>query len=590
MSEEAETKADDADEADAGEKKPGLVSRIQSRLHISLAAIVTLIIGVCLIVLASVAWLLYSLDPSRLAWGDYMTVGRSVTVALLWFAVCGLTYWTVRLWMNDVPVGDPALRDGWDAGLKLFSRHGDRLADIPCFMVFGCDSRHHQERWMGEEGHATTPPSAEAKRSIDWHLGEDRILLFCSDVGVFADHGRVTLKSHNQRTALGLAGHSQSAIGPGPPSQRVAFQAAPDDSHQADEKQRDDSEDGDTKGGPTDDSDASPNGPATETADSPTTAATMTLPSKAKPALATTTESDPIKTLDRADALVRSAQTLENLVLEETSIGLPVETNDSSLRTTKAQRTLSQLCHRLRAERFPHAAINGSLFLVESLLLQSDQNLARSTGRAIRRDLDLVRNELGVSAPITIVINDSECSDDFDELSRRLQPLHGTNSPVLGRRFSAEQVPNSEAMHTLAAESLETVEHTVHQALAMPDVLKQSDNHALIRMMIRVRRWKETLETMLVESCAARDGESAVAAPIVSGLFVASPPKPGSSSGRWIDSVLDHMVQQQNHLTWTEQEQQASARNRLLISVLAVASSVMIFGLIVQIWLGFFAS
>ena len=105
------------------EPTPSLKDRLKSRLNVSLAAMVAALVGIGLLVFAAAAWLVYSIDPTRIAWGDYMTLQRGVWLLALWALSCVVTYVTVRIWMADIPLGDARVRAGWRSLADLLPRH-----------------------------------------------------------------------------------------------------------------------------------------------------------------------------------------------------------------------------------------------------------------------------------------------------------------------------------------------------------------------------------------------------------------------------------------------------------------------------------
>ena len=168
------------------EPKPTIMQRIKSWFDLSLAAMAAIVVGIVLLSIAAIAWLIYSVDPNRIAWGDYLTIPRAAGLFALWTLSCITTYFGVRVWMNDVPTGDRRIREGWNAGMLLLSKHGVKLSDLPCFVVLGCATRHEQDLLVGAEGFSTPHQSSSSAPAIDWHLSKDRILIFCRDIGVFA--------------------------------------------------------------------------------------------------------------------------------------------------------------------------------------------------------------------------------------------------------------------------------------------------------------------------------------------------------------------------------------------------------------------
>lgn len=567
---------------------PSLKDRLKSRLNVSLAAMVAALVGIGLLILAAAAWLVYSIDPTRIAWGDYMTLQRGVWLLVLWALSCVVTYVTVRIWMADVPLGNARVRAGWKTGMQLLSQHGVGLNQIPCFLVLGCETRHQQEAWLGSEGAPVAQSTSEGAPAIDWHLSKDRLLIFCRDIGVYGTLLRSGTSDEHSEQPKSIPDHVAEA--PASPS------ASPSDANTSEESVADNDES--SRADSTDDA------PATEPQAEPLAAgATPSAVAVAQPPTQAaktqpTSVTHAMQSLERADRLVQDAQSIQPMAQPTRSIPDSL----SSVRTTQSQQELSDLCARLRAERFPHAPINGTLVMVDSRMIaeggSSPGESGRKIGRAIRRDLDQVQSELGIASPVTMMIAEKDHPDDYKELQRRLRMVEQQSSVALGKPFVSEEIPTGEAMNQLANDTIREIENRVKQVFQVPRSLTQPQNHRLVRVLIQCRRWRSSLRSLMVESCAANpvdmssshsESMSEVNAPIVSGLFVASPgqrsAKSNGAKGHFFESVVAHMIDQQNHLAWTSEERQAWRRHQRFAASLMVITGLLIALFLIQLWI-----
>lgn len=563
---------------------PSLKDRLKSRLNVSLAAMVAALVGVGLLVLAAAAWLVYSIDPTRIAWGDYMTLQRGVWLLVLWALSCVVTYVTVRIWMADMPLGDARVRAGWKSGIQLLSQHSVGLNQIPCFLVLGCETRHQQEAWLGSEGAPVSQSTSEGSPAIDWHLSKDRLLIFCRDIGVYGTLLRSGTSDEHTEQPKSIPDHVAEAS------------ALASDANTSEEpvSDNDESSPADSPG------DEAANESAAEplaTGGTPSAVAVAQTQTQTAKAQATSV-THAMQSLERADRLVQDAQSIRPMAQPTRAIPDSL----SSVLTTQSQQELSDLCARLRAERFPHAPINGTLVMVDSRMIaesgSSPGESGRKIGRAIRRDLDQMQSELGIASPVTMMIAENDHPDDYKELQRRLRMVEQQSSVALGKPFVSEEIPTDEAMNQLANDTIREIENRVKQVFQVPRSLTQPQNHRLVRVLIQCRRWRSSLRNLMVESCAANPvdmssshsgGVSEVNAPIVSGLFVASPgdrsSKSNGSKGYFFESVVAHMIDQQNHLTWTSEERQAWRRHQRFATSLMVVTGILIALFLTQLWM-----
>lgn len=622
--------------------KPSLLQKVHSRLNFSLAAVVSTVVALLLLALAAIAWMIYATDPTRVAWGDYFTIGRAAGLLGLWLATVAITYLTVRVWMNDVSLGHQNVSEGWKAGEKLLARHAVRLTDLPCFVVLGCPTRHQQEKWFGAGGVSTPHPTTGQDPALDWHLDQDRILIFCRDMGVYGGMLRSTDGGQSESNASQRSVFSnQASLATKEDTQAEAkvVEVGPQESIVAEgivgptDGETDAQADGETEGGESGVSSGDHEQSlhheqydASNTVSMSDTPSTITKASPKPPASLTSTASatdsrvgteatavvSAMATLDHASALIRDAQKSQEAMIQEARMPEPL----SSVSTTDHQQALSKFCTRLRAARFPHAPINGILVLVDSQFLSGrsgyGQNASRHSasytaksytataseaaesgrfiGRAIRSDIEQMQLELGVAAPVTTLVSESTQPDDYIELCRRLRQVEQEKQVAMGQPFASEQIPTVEAMNGLADDAISQVENRIQRVFQLPRSLTQPQNYRLVRMLIRCRSWRTGLRSLMVESSATghRDGAVSVGASsepgIVSGLYVASPTNSPLATG-YVRSVIQRMIAQQNHLSWTREERVSWTRYRRVLASLVTTTVLLSIGMAIQLWL-----
>ncbi len=114
-------------------QKPSLVDRIRGSLRISLAAWLAIGVGVSLIAITVFSWIIFLAEPQRVAWGDYLQWPQLAVLFLLWLSTCAATYWTVRLWTEDVPIREFDLEEAWQAGIEPFAAVDNPFEIYRCF-------------------------------------------------------------------------------------------------------------------------------------------------------------------------------------------------------------------------------------------------------------------------------------------------------------------------------------------------------------------------------------------------------------------------------------------------------------------------
>ncbi len=582
------------------------LQRLQSMLRLSIAAWSTVAVGCLLLVVTMAAWVSYSFDPSRLAWGNYMTWRQGLLLTMLWTISCLLTYWSVRLWMRQPPIGDAALRMSWNQGKTWLASHSAGLTNAPVFIVLGCWSRHLQTQVFVSGQHAPQPEDA-SDVPIDWVFTDEGVMLVCRDMGVY---NRLLKKTRDEQLSLvgrqaqtdlnaalntasgesltdqplssGLDAPAESADeSAGPVVASNAADAESENAADAGELDSGESTGGESAGGESNAPNYSPGSGGGAAQATPAMASVQTLAPRSDKQLARqfdSSEPTPFQTLDRVESLVAAASADVSFTLPakiyRDAARLHVELD--SVEKAATQGRMSNFCTLLKAARFPLSPINGTLVLVDPDTL-GDEAQARSLGRAIRSDLDQLQAELGVSSPTTTLVVTSRDSEDFTELARRLntkqQPQRG-----LGQSFDVQQIPTAESLCQLVDGAVAATGRKIEDVLGDPQSLTQPNNHRLVRLAIRCRSWRRKLQWLMVESCAT--GQTATNDPtIVSGLYVAGT---GTEPLRkaWLQAVMRQLSAEQNHLVWTLAERGQQQRQRRILNFLMVLNALLVITLL----------
>jgi len=122
------------------------------RLRLSAAAKAAVLVALSLLVTTLVAWWMYAADSSRVAWSDYMTLERGLTIALLFCATVASTYFVARLWFEQIPASETAFEKAWRAGEQALARHGINLQETPLFIVLGVADRNTMDNILESSG------------------------------------------------------------------------------------------------------------------------------------------------------------------------------------------------------------------------------------------------------------------------------------------------------------------------------------------------------------------------------------------------------------------------------------------------------
>ncbi len=537
-----------------------ITDRILRRLHFGLPMLAAMAVGCVLLGVVLFAAVLYSLDPSRVAWGSYLSLGRALVMLGLWGIAIVLTYWTTRFWMMQPAFVEKKIEANWSQGLNWLARQGVNLKSAPCFIVLGCSTRQFQEQVFQQGEHA--PLNANAPDSlIDWHVREDAVYIMLRNVGMYAAVA-AKIKASTNQLSRGLpmlpAGMAATRIerceaslhGPWKNAERPVGL----------EENEVDGEIESLSEAPT--RHLQKTGLQEENASAAnSTRAVLTLAEESEQSTAVESHTS-FQTLDRLATLVSevtesfSAQAHSTVMVEEVNETLFVD----SIETNQSQCYLAETLKLLGVHRYPYSPINGILVVVDPQNLEGDL-MARSVGRAIRQDLELIQQNAGVTCPTTVLVSDSKHAKDYSEYCRRVgsktksvdgvpdAAAYSSTIPMLGREYNREEIPCQQSMLALVDQAIATVTNRVEDVLSDASALTQPENHRLIRLSIRCRKLLRPLQWLMVESCATLPADTDPM--ILSGLFFSARGAGGLQSGLSA-AAINHMYRLQHQLIWND--------------------------------------
>ena len=130
--------SDQTNSEEQKKKRPGLFLRIVTfPVRISFAARIAWLLFVFLVLLVTIAWLVFLLGPSHVPWRHSMTWSRILAVIGLTLIVPIIVYRALRLWLDGESSPFSDIDYAWKAGLVALEEHGLRIDSMPVFLVLG---------------------------------------------------------------------------------------------------------------------------------------------------------------------------------------------------------------------------------------------------------------------------------------------------------------------------------------------------------------------------------------------------------------------------------------------------------------------
>lgn len=588
---------------------PPLWKRLADRYKLSLPMVAAIAVGVLLLLIAAVAVVRFALDPHRVAWRTYFHLDHLIALALLWGIACLTTYWSLRLWMREVPLPKGSLAADWHFAEQWLASHAIHIKQRPIFLVFGCWSKHLQSELIPENHHAPSPDN-----TVSSPLGvcytDSAVYLFVRHIGsygAFLNESR-TSKANEQRdtpspvpltASSNVPANSPGTDEPAPISESLQSVLEEDDTNAAEPPTLDlpstsleDVNDEVTELTESS-SDTWPqtnlnSHRANAASSTSSTLSKTTSPSNSTEAINT------FKTLDRVDALVEQAQDVSADVLQTAILSpqrQPTEatTSINSVALAEAQAQLRILAKLLVDARHPQAPINGALVLASYEQLSSPSTV-QLAGKAIREDVELVQAELGLEFPVTTLLVDADSAEDYRQLARTLDHSianteAGKRQEVfpLGSETDCRELPTTVALQSLLNRSLNQLRTTTETLLCENPPVEDENLYRIFKPLLRWQCKRSEIRSLLVEAYGHdRPADGSAPAPLVAGLFFAGDIA-CSVQKRFVRGVTKHLLRQQHFLQWTSAARRQQERLQRIQMGLTVAATLLFAVLIMQL-------
>ena len=343
-----------------------------------------------LLLLTGVVWLLAWRNPLWVPWQIYLTPARGGLLLGLAVLACTSEYFLFRIWFDESPLPDRDLRQGWTASINHFQTSEIDITERPCFLLL--DPAGIAEKWFDSAGVRVRSHDAVINSPVQWFEAEESLFLVVRGLGGLGPLVSELSSLRRRATQLRREAHQPASVDSRTESrarQQVAVTQSLDDGW-------------DVVGEA-----ASPNDGVSELQNEPSDNSSF----------------DGIDVDDVRDAL------LDDLP-DEVANDRPSDSSNadvdhariSSIEVSRQTGRLAEVCRRLASVRRPVVPANGVCVLVPEPVLASIHGSGKRLGHALKHDLALLQDELGVAAPVSLLLTDVEDDAGFTELIRRGGP------------------------------------------------------------------------------------------------------------------------------------------------------------------------
>jgi hypothetical protein len=480
-----------------------------------------------------------------------------IVLFLLVIAIPIIVYYLVKAWMIKEQSRYPDIDRVWEAGLAECARHGFAVSDVPIFIVLGGRDQRQSANIMqaSQQALTVTMPSQE----------DADIALFANSQALFLFVNGCSCLSRLSTAPVGplASGASGAAVvGPamagGQPSGTI-----------------DASMFGQTPFGGTP-ADRAPASAAmgqtlTEGAFAPAPQPGAQQPAAYQPAAAGV----------GGTMLLPEGQAFDNYLASQGGSASQAEVQRvpqlSSQDIFEREQKLRHVCGLLNKARQPLCPINGLITLLPFDLVE---NASAQVQTAAQKDLAVLRAELLVRCPNTIVITQMDREEGFQELVKRVGEERAREFRF-GKGSEVWNAPDGARLEATAAHAVGSFEDWIYMLFQEENALKHRYNSRLFMLLCRVRgKFAENLRAVLARGFGfdpLTESHLAYEQFLFSGCYFAAA---GADPSRqaFTKSIFNKCLEQEGELEWVpeararDQQQQFAANLLALVGMLSVIS------------------
>ncbi len=549
------------------------------------AAYASLATALTLTLLALVIAASYHADAQRVAWSDYLDLPQMLGLVFFGIAVCTATYWTVRLWNEDLPASDKSLESAWQSGIDALEQRGIELSSVPLFLVLGCEQLSAQQRLIAESGLSliAEPTPNFDSAPVRWFIGSDRVYLFC--------HGASTMTETQRRLALygssalkakfsNLVSVASSRL-----SDSVGIREA--NIHTKSTTWSSQFSSAQTHYSKTASSLKGVGRIHHSTPESDQWIAVCT--EQVAPDYGVSGDPQAIQSaessLQRAESLMYMLSAPE----ADNARGIPARDHLeqtlgvlTSTELLQMEEMRSDLCRRLRSARKPVAAINGILVCVDAQQMECCGELVHPFGNALQRDLQSMQRCLGVQAPVSVLVENMYRVAGYSEFVRR-SGLEVPEQEAIGAVFQIRRPPSPAAVRYLCQQAMRSLGLRIYGRMQPNGGVLQPGNLRLFRLLTTCRsRLLSNLCSFMTEATQWSIHEPTDEPIALSGLHFGSAGTNALEKG-YIGRVFQQMFAQHELLNWTQLERKRQMRVRRWLFAMKVVVFALAIALCVRI-------
>ncbi|HTN76907.1 MAG TPA: hypothetical protein VL096_16730 [Pirellulaceae bacterium] len=470
-------------------------------------------------------------------------VGALPAIILLIIAIPAVTYYAVKIWLQETGERFEDIERAFQAGMEELRRRGFDLAQMPLFLVLGSESdsrEHHVMMSSRQEFQISRFPSG--KEPLHWYVSDDAVYIVLSGVGCLTHLAREAVKV--------TMDHLVQAPVAGPPKSGGVNQTYwPEDDESI----------------------------------SVSAARSQSVTGSVMPVVERKIDLSRTVAPDEDDSLLVRNPHASRLPGSAGPKVKPLSPRREVLELE--QRRLKFLCRLIVDARNPVCPINGAITLLPLNMILADDTGNQSLN-ALRSDMGTLVADLRLRFPVVPFVVGWEDDVGFQELTRRIGPEHAKDSRF-GKGLGLWTPPTQYTLEAVAEHACRGFETWIYKFFKQKDALEKTGNKLLYGLMCKVRRFLQPrLEVILKAFECTEDKANIDDVPLLSGVyFAAAGGKPDQQA--FSSSVFARLIKElEGEVTWTPAAQRADAIYRTIAWLGFIIAGLSVAGVIVMVFWG----
>ncbi|MHC2068082.1 type VI secretion system protein [Bremerella sp. T1] len=480
----------------------------------------------------------FQFSDTSAQWSDYLLDWKTgLTVLALMIVIPIVSYYVVKIWMEEDTSDFPDIDKAWKQGLTELEKHGIPLGSTPLFLVVGNPDDRRASNLMRASGFGfNVSDPAQGPAALHWYANPDAIFIFLTQtscLSMLADGYKNNTSTHSQ-----LATPSPQQI----PGGQTIVAGAGQQSLVADQYHDQ------TMGAEEDDEQRF-----------------MEAPSGAQQGVGATMDfgqgmaGGQTMSFGAEDAAKAAAQ----------SKGMRQSKTD----LTDQMERLEYVCKLINKARRPVCPINGLLVTVPFDMIEE---VSEPVQMAIQSDLEVIRSTTRLRCSVTALITEMESAQGFMELIKRVGEKRAKEQRF-GKGFNVWNPPIAEQLEAVSQHATGAFEDWTYLLFREKDGLRRPGNPKLFELLCKIRgRFSECMTNIIANSFGFEPDKNPRAAGnslLFAGCYFAAT---GDNSDRqaFVRSVLYKVMEQDAELDWSQEALEENAGADFAANVAALIGGV----------------